>query len=127
MNEKPGDSDGISLLLTESDFVFKEKLKRKVLGAETASRLEQHAFNSLLDTLGFQSRSKNAISSEIAKHSKPNKSEQVSNDPTSQPSQITDIPRETELRVSDLQVSPTKFKFEFEDFESMQVRIRRDD
>jgi hypothetical protein len=37
-----------------AECALRDKLKRKVLGPNSSSRLQQHAFNSLLDTLGIQ-------------------------------------------------------------------------
>ena len=37
-----------------AELFLRDKLKKKVLGPNSSSRLQQHAFNSLLDTLGIQ-------------------------------------------------------------------------
>jgi hypothetical protein len=36
-----------------AEVALRDKLKKKVLGPNSSSRLQQHAFNSLLDTLGI--------------------------------------------------------------------------
>jgi hypothetical protein len=110
------------------DCAFKEKLKKKVLGTDQSSRLQQHAFNSLLDTLGLQAtRSRNARCVEVSPKQVPCENEEMA--PTNRsligsesPEHKSETGAESESLTGQQSV-PYKFLYEYENFESIQVRI----
>ena len=118
---------------------FRDKLKKKVLGTESSSRLQQLAFNSLLDTLGIpQQRSKPTDTAQRS-HQQPSsqKSGQSSNLSVEE-SYCSSSHKEEErsycgdldcasvqnvLRLSDLAQRPALSSLDYELFETLQVKI----